>query len=111
MNRESVLTGGAVGEQGGLLAEIITRIVQAPRRVAVFEGNDPDEREPLPEAIAGLQRFVDETHPGAAHLREQFWNELEGDVDALHLRLDRVVKINASIRRQGFTVIEGGRHD
>ena len=109
MNCGNQNKSSAGATQGVLLAEIITRIVEARRRVAVFEGNDPDEGVLRPETVAGLQRFVDDDHPGAAHLREQFWNELEGDVDALHLRLDRVVKIIAAARRQGFTVIDGDR--
>ena len=90
------------------VSEILSRIVQARRRMAVLEGNDPIEGELRPETIAGLQRFVDDDHPGAAHLRENFWAGLEGDVDALLLRLDHFEKINAAVRRQAFTVIDGG---
>ena len=48
------------------------------------------------------------TTPAPLTFREQFWNGLEGDVDALLLRLDRFEKINAAVRRQAFTVIDGG---
>jgi hypothetical protein len=66
MNRNSDFTGGARHRQEVRLAVIIDRFVQLRRRMAILEGNDPDaEVVPLPENIAGLQRFVNDTHPGA----------------------------------------------
>lgn len=92
------------------LAIIIDRLVELRRRVAKLEGGDPDaEIAPLPENIAGLQKFVDDDHPACAHLREQFWNEIDGPVTALGQRLDRALKISAPVRRQNFRLIDGDR--
>ena len=101
-------TGGARRTQEVRLAVIIDRFMQLRRRLAVLEGNDPDDEiAPRPENIAGLQKFVDDDHPACAHLRAQFWNEMEGHVDDLRHRLNDAVKIVAARRRQTFTVIEG----
>ena len=99
---------GVPGEQGGLIREILIRLVRARRRMAVIEGNEPSSGAlRWIAAIAGLQRFVDDDHPGVADLQSQFWNGLERDVDAIRFRLDRFEKISAAVRRQ-FTVIDGG---
>lgn len=75
-----------------------------------FEGGDPDaEVAPLPENIAALQEFLDDDHPASAHLRNQFWGEIDGYVTAVGRRLDRALEISASVRRQGFRLIDGDR--
>lgn len=107
MTCDSDFRGETQYGQGARDPEIISRIVQARRRMAVIEGDDPDQGEPLPETIAGLQRFVDDDHPSAAHLRLQFWAEIEGHVDALTLRLDCFCKINSAVRRQALRVVKG----
>lgn len=92
------------------LAVVMERIVALRRRIAKFAGDDPDaEVATLPRNIAALQEFLDDDHPACAHLREQFWSEIDGHVDTLDRRLNRALKISAAVRRQGFRLIDGNR--
>ena len=114
MNRGNQGKCSGTTSQGDLLAAIFARMMQARRRAAALEGKDPDaEAEILPETIAGLQAFVDDTNPRAAHLRFEFWGRLDRHVDDLSLRVDRSLKISTDARRQAlrskFKLIEGGR--
>ena len=91
------------GEEGQKLERIFVRIMEVRRWVATLEGKAPDAEGIIePRTIAGLAAVVDDTNPRAAHLRDQFWNQLEGHVDALRFRVCRAQKLAAIALRKAL---------
>jgi hypothetical protein len=108
MSNDNCTDGAGGGQAGTRLVDLTARLVRARRRADAIEGNPIDAAEPEPELVRGIRALFDNPNPQVASLQSDFLALLERDVDALDRRLDRVLKITASIRRQNFRVIDGG---